>query len=271
MFRNPSAEKWKLATEVRDLAIRLDRPVCSADLRAHFREYPDRYPLFMQRLGQVMIKAARRTKIQAIWPVGKIHSAVFYAPDLAPEWGEKLESYRLKNEVVARLTEDFPGFVSPLLGGEHDKFARNSFAGYVAEWSPVAESPLLQSWLPLKHFKQLIETAKKSSADSFVAISPIDLVDRIAAGNILRREYRRRIDPVSKLSLHRHLARLSWPQCSLMPSCGTQKFSRAQVFAYAVAAWANDVAEWDLNQAMVRALRYGIGPAAHRSRKTLEP
>ena len=58
MKKPHTSETHKLIELVAQLCQRMDRPVCSNDLKAHFRENPAAIPLLQQRLGQVLIKAA---------------------------------------------------------------------------------------------------------------------------------------------------------------------------------------------------------------------
>ncbi len=57
----PHAQIRQLVRVVERLSQSLDRPVCSLDLAAYYRQYPDEEPKLTQALGQQLFKAARPT------------------------------------------------------------------------------------------------------------------------------------------------------------------------------------------------------------------
>jgi len=259
-MRKSPVQKWKLGEEVRLLAHQLDRPVCSADLRQHFRQNPERYPLYLQRLGQVLIKIARAYSERAVWPLGRMGFYAYYAPDPSPVWQTKLKRHELVLALEQRLYDDYPSFVGRLLEGPHDALARNAFAGFVAEWEPVIQNPLVQDWEHLLVFKQMLSFARSNAIRSFAATEPEDIILRPMAVKILRKENKRRVDASARVSIHRHLVRLVWPQSRLFPSRDKSHFCKSQLLAYIANRWPNDVDEAETAAGLVLALRYGVPP-----------
>lgn len=264
--RRDRVQKWKLGEEVRTLAHALDRPVCSADLRLHFRKFPDRYPLYLQRLGQSLIKIARERPRRAIWPLGRVGFYSYYAPDSSPEWRDKLTRYAKVGALDHAHSENLPFYVGNLLEGIHEPVARNALAGFVEEWEPIANDPAVDDWRHIHDFRRMVDRARSGAAKRFRAVAPADLIGRSNATAILRREYRLRVDGNSRLSQHRHLVRLVWPQSRLFPPQGKGFFCRSQLLAYAGAQWPLDFDEAETAAGLTLALRYGPGSrrAHHR-------
>jgi hypothetical protein len=268
VLRRPNAQKWRICAEVKGLASALDRPVCSADLRLRFREFPERAPLLLQRLGLVLAKAARERPVRGIWPIGRVGFYAYYAPNSDVEWKAKLRRHQLRLAVLARISEDFPGYVMKLFGTQHERLASNALAGYVAECSALASNRLLEGWEPLQELLPLVNESRGHAASRFVARTPRDLMSRTEADKLLQTEYRKRMDPEAVLSVKRHLAILRWPQTSVLPARAGQRFCRRQLQFYAAGHWPFDVDEGETATAVWMALRYGDSAASgHHSRK----
>lgn len=257
----PNAEKWRVCAELEELAIALDRPVCSADLRQRFRESPERAPLLTQRLGLVLAKTARERPTRGIWPVGRFGFHTYYAPDPSDHWEAKLQRHRLRHTVLARIAEDIPGYVMKLLGTEHELLASNAFAGFVEECAALIADPLLADWKPLDELLPFVEVSRRHAAPRFEARTPRDLIDRATAERLLVREYRQRMDDEATLSTKRHLVGLRWPQTSVLPPVGLQRFCRRQLQAYASAHWPLEIDEGEISTALWMAFRYGEATA----------
>lgn len=257
--RESATETMRLLPQIRSLCEQLDRPVCSADLAAHFAKSRDYQPLFLQCLGQVLIKTARARSEDAIYRVGLVGRFAHYAPDLSPHWAWKLRAHALEQAVERQLRINLPLYAEALWGTKFYPFARNALAGFKKEWEKK-NAELGDTNPPLaENFERILRAAKAQVAPHFVAAEPRSLVSRKCAAKILRTEHGRLVASESQLSLQRHLAALRWPQSDVFPRERPQSFAELQVRCYCLAKWPLDPVLADVAKAVALCLAYGVG------------
>lgn len=241
------------------LCHQLDRPVCSADLAADFAKSTEYQPLFLQRLGQVLIKTARARSQDAIYRIGIVGRFAYYAPDTAPHWFAKLRAHDVEKGVERQLRINLPLHSEALLGTVLEPFARNALAGFRREWETKnAHCGQTKSALA-QRFDPVLRAARAQATAKFVAGEPTTLVPRKRARHILRTEHGRLVQSESHLSLQRHLALLRWPQSDLFSRERPQCFADLQVRCYCLAKWPFDPVFADIAKAVALCLSYGVG------------
>jgi len=252
----------KLIRLVHMLCGRLHRPVSSKDLLSYFREDPELRPLLFQRPGQLLLKLSKQKKRfgSGIYPIGIISNVAFYAPDRNQCWLAAFEAHRDLHRLEEQCCLRMPEHTTRLIGTRFDAFARNALAGFVEEFESMYQrnSPS-ESVL---EFPALLIIAKRHATDAFVLSPPEKLISRETAGEILSKEYTKRMqigDPIG-ISCGRHLVHLKWPQSSF---CGDASglFWKEQVYAYCASRWPVNVAERSLGRGISLAMRYGQGPS----------
>jgi len=246
------SQKARLVAEVDALCRQLGRPVSAKDLAARWRSLPDRRPILLQGVGQLLLKASRPVKGDSpiLRQVGMIGNLGFYAADEDPAWAESFRRHEIAVRAARHVKWAIPEHALYLLGTEHDALAKNALAGFVAEWSaPVADTTIA---LPPR-LHDLLDVAKQHAPGEFCGHCP-ELVSRGEASDILASQIARTAGLDDTGNLNRHLARLSWPMCSLFSGVGFWEF---QVRQYCHARWPDDTTDPIQSMAAFRAAAYG--------------
>jgi hypothetical protein len=258
-----NTQKQRLLAEVRRLCGVLDRPVCSKDLARAFNANPERQPIFLQSLGQVLIKAARPVPQPALFlhRVGKFGNLAFYAPDSDSSWSRKFDSHVLKLNVARAVQEQFPARASVLCQTAFESLARNAISGFLREWESAHIRERLSDPALLFKFEIMLGQAKKFAAAEFYKRSPSDFVDRAAAADFLREEFAARSTDVTpeRHNVNRHLSILKWPQSVLFAGDHVGQFSTLQLRCYAAARWPQCMSSCETADSLRLCLRYGMG------------
>ena len=229
------SQKSRLVSEVERLCAELKRPVSSRDLAKCWTKEPDRRPLLLQRPGQILIKAARSCENSTvIRKVGVIGNLAFYAPNSDPFWDEAFRLHGIRLRMKQHCKWGVPQQAIYLFGTEHDRYAENALAGFVAEWEPlVADSCVLKISIETG-FVKMLDLAQKQTPMAFTGVCP-KLHGSMRAEKLVRAACAAyRGDDAKHLNVNRHLARLSWPKTSVFQNSG---FWLEQVSAYCRAQW----------------------------------
>jgi len=238
----------QLVEDVEYLCGKLGRPVCSKDLLAHYREFPDEQPDKVQALGQQLIKAtyARKRASPTLYKIGMVGSFAFYAANRDARWAEALRIHALKLRIA------------------DEPLARNAMRGFLDEYLPAVVDPGLRGWKKLSSLRRLIKVAEQHASPVFARIEPMDLIGRKEARALMVREYIARnpeFDPAGH-NFNRHLSVLRWPQVGLFPDRMELVYSKRQVLTYCEARWPQSVEERINSGAVWRCLCYGGGNAS---------
>lgn len=257
--RESATETMRLIPQIMALCYQLDRPVCSADLAAHFAKSSEYQPLFLQRFGQVLIKTARARSQDAIYRIGIVGRFAYYAPDTAPHWFAKLRAHDIEKRVERQLRINLPLHAEALLGTVLEPFARNALAGFRREWEGQNAHCGETNPALAQKFEAVLRAARVQAVAKFIPQEPTSLISRNEARRILRTEHGRLVQSESHLSLQRHLALLRWPQSDLFSRGRPQCFADLQVRSYCLAKWPLDPVFADIAKAVVLCLSYGVG------------
>ncbi len=233
------SEKAKLLAVVSDLSHRLQRPVCSADLIAHFRAFPDSRPILIQRLGQQLLKATRLSKLGVphLVQVGVFGNRGYYAPDQSPRWQMQFRNYTNGETLKAFFQLRYPDRIRYLLGGPFDTLARNGIAGWIKESTHLIEN--CPAHLLRHDLEREIGRVKPLAGSEFVESMPDDLISRFQAASFIqsildaRSPFRRGM----RINIARYLVKLSWPQSQLFPPSPELCYSQRQLEAFVRSKW----------------------------------
>jgi hypothetical protein len=255
------SENRKLYDLVSTLAQELKRPISSKDVDRHFEVYPASRPILTQRLGQLLIKAARpaKTGIPRIRQVGLHAYHAYYAPDSTPIWDVRFAEFRSREDLTLFYQLRFLEKVRYLVGGPHDALVCHSLAGW------LVEAELLMGRCPTHPLSAALiqqrDQVQPLAAGSFTTVIPADLLPRSTASSLLQRSmvehasYRRTI----KINHSRYLSVLKWPQSHLYPSLPALMYSDRQLQAFLVSRWPRDNENEEEAYALRWALRYPLG------------
>jgi hypothetical protein len=255
------SENRKLCDLVSALAMELGRPVCSIDLDRHFAAHPESRPLLTQRLGQLLLKAARpaRTGISCIRQVGLYANHGYYAPDTSRIWDVRLAEFRNHEELILFHRLRFFARIRYLIGGSYDALARHALAGWMAEVDfLMGRCPSHPSCAILIQQRDQI---RPLAASSFARVVPSDLISRSVALSLLQRSIFENAAHRQgfKINYSRYLSQLKWPQSHLFPSMQVLKYSRRQLEAFIVSRWPRVHENEEEATALCWALRYPTG------------
>ena len=217
-----------LIAAVDHVCSQLSRPVCTTDLKAYFQHHPWKIPQLRQRIGQLLIKAARpyRRSTNPLHKIGLIGNQAYYAVGAGP-WHTTLGQHGRLLRMQAVAAWRLPEHVAPLLGTRYEQAARNAMAGFVQEWSESAHE-----YHPLAD--QVLQ-AKDMAASVFHLHKPDDLISRKEARRLLLKlvaKYDGKLR-AKHFNPNRPLAFLCWPQSNLFKSPGALVYSRHQIEAFA--------------------------------------
>jgi len=234
-----TSENRKLCDLVRELATKMDRPICSKDLHAHFEAYPESRPSLTQRYGQVLLKAGRpfRNYGPRIRHVGIHNNRAYYAPDAEPIWDARFTEFRNREELIRFHRLRYYEQVRYLLGGPLRAVASHSLAGW------IVEADLLISRCPAHPVSSILarqsEHIRPLAARLFTPVIPNDLLPRSAALSLLQQFNREHAAHRSgfRVNYNRYLADLKWPQSHLFAPLRGLKYSERQLQAFIVSRW----------------------------------
>jgi hypothetical protein len=195
---------------VRVLSQRKDRPVCSADLKAHLAEQEHAELGYIQALGQILIKAAivRPGDTPRLHAVGIFRNRTYYSADDNPRWKaafmrfgaiERAE-YLQKRGFLHCLPPGVPP--SPL-----ERAAAYSLRDIIEDTAGYMDPTMLRYRLDF----WLSEHPRRSEAPP-----PFQRLSRGQAVALLKRETARRAEYVPSMNYNRHLARV----CPTILRCG---------------------------------------------------
>ena len=255
---NLLSENRKLYDLVSALAQELKRPISSKDVDRHFEVHPASRPILTQRLGQLLIKAARpaKTGIPRIRQVGLHAYHAYYAPDSTPIWDVRFAEFKNYEELGLFHRLRFHEKVQYLLNGPHDALARHSLAGW------LTEADLLMGRCPVHPLNAALiqqrDQVRHLAARSFTPVIPSDLLPRSTALSLLRRSIVEHADHrlAFKINYSRYLSALKWPQSHLYPQLQVLKYSARQLQAFLVSRWPQEHENEEESYALRWALRY---------------
>jgi hypothetical protein len=252
------SENRKLCDLVLKLALELRRPVCSTDLDRHFMIHPESRPVLTQRLGQLLLKAARpaKTEIPRLRQVGLHGNRAYYAPDDDPFWHACFTEYTNREELVHFHQLRYFERVRYLMGSPHDALVRHSLAGW------VREAEFLIGRCPRHTISGVLAQQREQMrgvvAPVFGRFIPEDLLTRPAALKHLQRFIRQRGAHRLgfKINYNRYLVELGWPQSHLYPRPPELRYSRRQLEAFMASRWPLVLENEEEAHAVRWALRY---------------
>ena len=253
-----TSENRKLCDLVRELATKMDRPICSKDLHAHFEVYPESRPSLTQRYGQVLLKAGRpfRNYGPRIHQVGIHDNRAYYAPDPKQIWETRFTEFRNGEKLLLFHRLRYYEQVRYLLGGPHDALARHSLAGW------IVEADLLISRCPAHPVSSILaqqrEHIRLLAAPSFTRVVPTDLLPRPAGLSQLQRFNQEHAAHRSgfRVNYNRYLAELKWPQSHIYAPLRGLNYSARQLQAFIVSKWPLAGQNEEEAFALLWALRY---------------
>ncbi len=218
-------------------------------------------PVLTQRLGQLLLKAARpaKTGVPRLRQIGLHGNHAYYAPDSSQAWETCFADYRNQEELVLFHQLRFLERVRYLIGGPHDELARHSIAGW------IAEADFLMGRCPTHPLGSILieqrNRVRHMAAASFTRFTPSDLVPRSVALSLLQRSifgsaaHRQGF----QINYSRYLSALRWPQSHLYPSLQVLKYSHRQLQAFIGSRWPQMHENEEEASALLWALRYPLG------------
>lgn len=251
------SECRKLAEQVSTLSMELGRPVSSKDLLACYRRYPDRRPLLLQAVGQLLCKAAQRKGVLAepIHRIGLHGNLAYYAPEPGMYWSDAFRIFVVQERARWALKLSIPNYASALIGSD---FARNAAQGFLDEWEPKMPLLISSKWRFASIFGHTLGAARLLGSGGFIAKVPLDLCDRSGARLCLLEEIRNRRPDSSaeRTNLNRHLVLLKWPQAEMFAR-HRPSFRKRQIRHYCGMKWPNSENDLERAGAIYRCLAYG--------------
>jgi hypothetical protein len=265
------SENRRLCDVVLALSHQLNRPVCSLDLVKHFEAHPESRPILTQRIGQLLIKAARPAKssVPRLRQVGLFGSRAFYAPNADPAWDDRFVEYVNRGQLDLFQRLRYPEKVWYLLGGAFDSLARHSLTGWMAEAQMlVVRCPDHPASIVLI---QQREQVRPVSATKFQRFIPDDLLSRDVAMRTLQRFVRDRTPHRTgfQVNYNRYLCPLRWPQSALYTQSPEMTYSLGQLKAFMTSKWPRDDENEEEAHALYWALRYPMDFAVTYERAVL--
>ena len=225
MPKPQTCETHKLISTVAHLCRHLDRPVCSKDLKTYFSEHPDEIPQLKQRLGQLLIKAARphRRGDNCLKKIGLIGNQAYYAVGVG-NWAMSFATHKLHIRMQEVALWRLPETLTCLLGTKFETAARNALAGFVKEWSPADFPPLAEQ----------VEEARALASPKFQLHPPTDLIGRKEARALLLKLLAKHDGKLRARHFNsdRPLAFLCWPQSSVFKEQPELTYSKSQIQAF---------------------------------------
>lgn len=251
-------EKAKLVSAVEELCARLGRPVCSADLKAFFGEYPERRPCLLKRLGQQLIVSSEALDgvVPHLKRIGIFRYKAYYATDDRRVWHQRFSDYCVCEQIDEILRLGIPDHIATLAGGGHPEQAAHAASGWLAEIEALSN----------RHSDpERAQAVCTSDADfvrryadrRFNPLTNFPLITREEAIDYLMREAAsRRLFDV-QLSPFRHLKRYRWPQSNLFTMLSEYRASPDQLYHFVRGKWPVNDEDEEIHRALAECLRYG--------------
>jgi hypothetical protein len=225
MAKLQTFETGKLSSVVSLLCQKLGRPVCSKDLKAYFSKHPDEIPQLQQRLGQILIKAARphRRGDNPLKKIGLIGNQAYYAVGVG-NWAASINAHKVQLRIEKVVLWRLPETLTCLLGTKFEAAARNALAGFVKEWSATDFPPLAEQ----------VAEARRIASPKFQLHLPKDLIGRKEAKALLLKLVAKHDGKLRAQHFNpdRPLAFLCWPQSSIFKEQPELTYSKSQIQAF---------------------------------------
>ena len=259
MANHRRGEKAKLLAAVEELCARLNRPICSGDLRAFFHKHPDRRPCLLKRLGQQLIVAAEAQDgvVPHLKKFGVFRHKVYYALEDTPVWRQRFTDFCIDQNVGELLDLNLSEHAETLVDHGLADLGVHVASGWVAEMTLLMKghsNPLISQPDRKLQFDFL-----RSLAQPFdpVVSSMFAFFSRDEASRYLASEAKMRRLWEAPFSPFRHLARFRWPQSLLFPAQSEYVASQAQLFHFVRGKWPVCDEDDFLHRAVAECLRYG--------------
>jgi len=254
-------EKAKLLSAVEELCVRLNRPICSGDLHDFFREYPERRPCLLKRLGQQLIVAAEAQDgvVPFLKQIGVFRYKAYYALEDTPTWRQRLSDYCATERIAGLLRLNVPDHIVTLSENGLADLGGHAAAGWLAEIACLAKGHSRP-----EHAKSAvhadIELVQSYARARFAAPKNWPLVGRDEAAQFLVEEACKRRWEDGPLSPFRYLVRFRWPQTILFFSGPEYRASLTQLFHFVRGKWPIGDEDEETHRAVAECLRYGEPP-----------
>lgn len=250
-------EKAKLLSTVEELCIALGRPICSADLHAFFRNYPDRRPCLLKRIGQQLIGAAQPNDgyVPYLRKIGVFRYKAFYALENNSLRQQQFADYCAREKAIELRSWKIPEHVVVLQETGHVALARHAASGWIAEIEQLAdchsEPESIRELFPLARDMEITHPWNAAQ------LVKSDFIGRDGAWNFLCSQAALRRLWDAPLSPTRHLVRFRWPQSLLFPALGNYLLMREQLEYFVRGKWPLDGEDAQMHAALAACLRYG--------------
>lgn len=252
-------EKAKLVSAVEELCARLGRPVCSADLKAFFREYPERRPCLLKRLGQQLIVSSEA--LDGIVPhlkrIGIFRYKAYYASDDGRVWHQRFSDYCVCEQIEELLRLGIPDHIAVLAGGGHPEQAAHAASGWLAEIE-ILSCRHSDPERALAICTPDAEFVRRYADRTFNPITNLPLITRGEAADYLVREAAKRRFFEVPLSPFRYLKRYRWPQSILFTELSEYRASPDQLYHFVRGKWPMGNEDEEIHGALAECLRYGL-------------
>ena len=246
------SEKLKLIGIVEHLVQKLGRPICSNDVRAFCREHPDAAPLYLQRMGQCLIKAARPMPepIPYLKKVGVIGNRAYYALKSKPDLIESLQFHKDHLRAVMGASWQIPEHARNLLGTEWDFIGNQACAGFQSEFRRLARLvPVLSAQM---------ERARLITCVKFTLSTNVELISRHEARNLITTKAISALgrERAAAINFSSALCEWKWPQSHLFPPLQNQAYSPTQITLLCHCKWPSSDVPWA--ESLLQCSRYNV-------------
>jgi len=228
----PRAESMAFVKLVKKMIGKLERPICSADIRVFLRSNPEVEIGLVQRAGQLLAKAARPRPngFPRLWRVARVGGRTYYGLENGQHWKAVLEQHHADLIGAYLINQEFPLLLPMLRGaGRHDFAAAaawgwNFFAQWVQNRGDKGPARLLDRLLRMT--EGFPACTGVPSCGEGERLTPAHAKKRMA----LEADSRM---PGVPMNLNRHMARMLPP----LLWNGPKFYSREQVMAYCQWHW----------------------------------
>jgi hypothetical protein len=258
MANHRRGEKAKLLSAVAELCVRLNRPICSGDLRDFFRDHPDRRPSLLKRLGQQLIVAAEAQDgvVPYLKQIGVFRYKAYYALEDTPAWRYRFSDYCAEERISDLLKLDIPDHIITLSSSGLEDLARHAAAGWIAELDCLAKAHS-HPRNATSAARSDIELVRSYVQTPFAPSNARPLIGRDEATRFLINEVSGRRHEEGPFSSFRYLARFRWPQSALFPKIDKYRAWPEQLLHFARGKWPIADEDEEMHRAIAKCLRYG--------------
>jgi hypothetical protein len=259
MANHRRGEKAKLLSAVQEVCARLERPICSGDLNAFFREHPERRPCLLKRLGQQLLSASDITygAVPCLKRIGIFRYKAYYALKDTEVTRTRFSDYCAEEQIAELLRLNIPDHIATLIENDQADLGAHAASGWLAEIAALATKHS-NSILALVAADSDWDFMKAHAKNPFLPWGKWPLIGRDEASHLLVREAESRRFWDTPLSPFRYLVRYRWPQSVLFPSRLEYHASVEQLFHFIRGKWPLGDEDEVFHRAMAECLRYGM-------------